>query len=120
MQIFLIHLLKCTRIFTYAYIWTYARTHTHAYIQVLEGRLKKGEPCIIVFPKLHPHKEAKAYVMPYDKPEEITDTDDDEQTLMNLEEDDGSTVGGGGGKGRDEAGGASDDGVGRGASTENR
>ena len=100
--------------------YTRTKTHTYEYIQVLEGHLKKGEQRIIVFPKLHPHKEAKAYVMPYDKPEEIPDSDDDEQTLMDLEEDDGSTVGGGGGKGRDEAGGASDDGVGRGASTENR
>ena len=98
----------------------HARTHTHAYIQVLEGHLKQGEPCIIVFPKLHPHNEAKAYVMPYDQPEEVPDSDDDEPTLTDLEEDDGSAVGGGGGKGRGEAGRASDDGVGRGDSTENK
>ena len=99
------HLHKYTSICTYAYRRTYTRaTHTHAYIQVLEGHLKQGEPCIIVFPKLHPHNEAKAYVMPYDQPEEVPDSDDDEPTLTDLEEDDGSAVGGGGGKGRGEAG----------------
>ena len=82
--------------YTLPYGHILARTHTHAYIQELEGRLKKGEPCIIVFPKLHPHNEAKAYVMPYDQPEEIFDSEDDESTLMDLKEHVGSAVGGGG------------------------
>jgi len=87
---------------------------------VLEGHLKPGEQCIIVFPKLHPHNEAKAYVMKYDYPEVVPDTEDDEPTLVDVEEDDGSAVEGGGGQGRGEAGGASDDGVGGGASAENK
>jgi len=43
--------------------------------QALEGSLKPEEQCIVVFPSLA-HKTL-LFVMPYNKPEEIPDSDDE-------------------------------------------
>ena len=72
-----------------SYLSIYTHTHTY-YRQNISMHLHKYTSIFT-----YAYNEAKAYVMKYDYPEEVPDSDSDEPTLMDLEEDDGSAFGGG-------------------------